>query len=74
MQQNILLKLIANTNKNLKDNIEDIKVQNIDEHALVDWESVKQSVEMAHLGEKIKRVEMAEENMKRKATENATVP
>jgi NhaP-type Na+/H+ or K+/H+ antiporter len=40
IQQNILLTLIANTNKNLIDNIVNIKGQNIDEHSLVDWKVV----------------------------------
>jgi hypothetical protein len=40
IQQNILLTLIANTNKNLIDNIDNIKGQNIDEHSLVDWKAV----------------------------------
>jgi NhaP-type Na+/H+ or K+/H+ antiporter len=40
IQQNILLTLIANTNKNLIDNIVNIKGQNIDEHSLVDWKAV----------------------------------
>lgn len=40
IQQNILITLIANTNKNLIDNIASIKSQNVDEHSLVDWKSV----------------------------------
>ena len=64
VQQNILITLIANTNKNLIDNIKDIKAKNIDEHSLVDWGAVQKSVDMSDLGSRIKRVEIAEERIK----------
>lgn len=59
-----MITLIANTNKNLLDNIRDIKSQNVDEHSLVDWAAVSKSVDMSDLGSRIKRVEMAEERLK----------
>jgi hypothetical protein len=70
IQQNILLTLIANTNKNLIDNIDNIKGQNIDEHSLVDWKAVQKSVDMSDLGQNIKKVELAEERMKTQQSTN----